>query len=56
DARRVLLAPPGWRPAAVAPAGDAHVVAHDHTGRAVDELVGLFGSSYLAPARPRRSG
>ncbi|WP_431976633.1 guanylate kinase [Micromonospora haikouensis] len=56
DARLVLLAPPGWRPETVDPAGDAHVVAHDHTERAVDELVGLFGSSHLAPARPRRSG
>ncbi|TDC65039.1 guanylate kinase [Micromonospora sp. KC207] len=53
DARLVLLVPPGARPPA---AGAAHVLAHDHTGRAVDELVGLFGSSYLAPAQPRLSG
>ncbi|MFG1953241.1 guanylate kinase [Micromonospora sp. NPDC048830] len=55
-ARLVLLAPPGWRPdPAVAAAAD-HLVTHDLTGQAVDELVGLLGSSFLAPAQPRPTG
>jgi guanylate kinase len=56
DARLVLLSPPGYRPdAAVASAFDL-AVTHDRTDRAADELVGLFGSSYPDPARPRMRG
>ncbi|WP_229398481.1 guanylate kinase [Micromonospora okii] len=56
EARLVLLAPPNWRPDPAVAAATAHVVPHDRTGRAVDELVGLFGSSFLAPAQPRLNG
>ncbi|MEH0843705.1 guanylate kinase [Micromonospora sp. CPCC 205711] len=55
DVRLVLLAPPGFRPdPAVAAVG--HTVTHDRTEHVVDQLVGLLGSSYLAPARPRLRG
>jgi guanylate kinase len=54
--RLVLLAPPGWRPEPALAAAADHVVTHDLTRRAVDELVGLFGSSFLAPTQPRPSG
>jgi guanylate kinase len=56
EARVVLLAPPGWRPDPAVAAVTAHVVAHDHTERAAEELVGLLGSSFLAPAQPRPHG
>ncbi|MFF5172911.1 guanylate kinase [Micromonospora sp. NPDC000089] len=58
DARVVLLVPPG-RAAPVADAAPAiagHTVTNDRTERAADELVGLLGSSYLAPAPPRLRG
>ncbi|MER5454893.1 guanylate kinase [Micromonospora sp. NPDC002389] len=54
DARLVLLHPPGRRPG-TATAFDRSV-SHDRTERVVDELVGLIGSSFLAPARPRPRG
>ncbi|MFC4017956.1 guanylate kinase [Micromonospora sp. GCM10011542] len=55
-ARLVLLLPPGHRPdPAVAGAFDL-AVTHDLTDRVADELVGLFGSSYPDPARPRVRG
>ncbi|SCL25173.1 guanylate kinase [Micromonospora rhizosphaerae] len=56
DAQLVLLAPPGYRPDPATAAAFAHAVTHDRTERAADELVGLLGSSFLAPARPPASG
>ncbi|MEU4774404.1 guanylate kinase [Micromonospora sp. NPDC023644] len=56
DARLVLLHPPGTVPPQVTPAAFAHTLAHDLTGRVVDELVGLSGSSFLAPAPPHVRG
>ncbi|MFI0796110.1 guanylate kinase [Micromonospora rubida] len=56
DARLVLLAPPGWRPEPAVAAVADHVMAHDLTGRVVDGLVGLLGSSFPAPAQPRLRG
>jgi guanylate kinase len=56
DARLVLLAPPAYRPDPAVAAAFAHAVVHDRTERAAEELVGLLGSSFLAPARPRQSG
>ncbi|MGK5673019.1 guanylate kinase [Micromonospora sp. URMC 106] len=56
DARLVLLHPPGAvLPTSTLAAFD-HTVAHDLTDRVADELVGLSGSSFLAPARPRPRG
>ncbi|MFJ6197604.1 guanylate kinase [Micromonospora sp. NPDC092111] len=52
----VLLLPPGHRPVPAVAAAAGHTVRHDHTERAVTELVGLLGSSYLAPARPCSRG
>ena len=56
DAQLVLLAPPGYRPDPVVAGAFAHTVRHDRAERAADELVGLLGSSFLAPAQPRPSG
>ncbi|MFE9690971.1 guanylate kinase [Micromonospora sp. NPDC005806] len=56
DAQLVLLAPPSYRPDPAVAAAFAHAVVHDHTERAAEELVGLLGSSFLAPAQPRLSG
>ncbi|QGN49340.1 guanylate kinase [Micromonospora sp. WMMD558] len=56
DARLILLHPPGTRPDPVTAGHFEHTVAHDLTERVVDKLVGLFGSSFLAPARPRVRG
>ncbi|MFE9201593.1 guanylate kinase [Micromonospora sp. NPDC007230] len=56
DPQLVLLAPPGHRPDPAVAAALTHAVAHDRTERAADELVGLLGSSFLAPAQPRPSG
>ncbi|WP_406043770.1 guanylate kinase [Micromonospora sp. NBC_00898] len=56
DAQLVLLAPPGHRPDPAVAAAFPHAVTHDHAERAADELVGLLGSSFLAPAQPRPSG
>ncbi|WP_431900434.1 guanylate kinase [Micromonospora chalcea] len=55
-ARLVLLAPPAYRADPDVAALFAHAVAHDHTERAAAELVGLLGSSFLAPARPPVGG
>ncbi|PZF99246.1 guanylate kinase [Micromonospora deserti] len=56
DARLVLLHPPGLIPEPATLAAFELTVAHDLTERVVDRLVGLFGSSFLAPARPRVRG
>ncbi|MEV0429763.1 guanylate kinase [Micromonospora sp. NPDC050495] len=56
DAQLVLLAPPSYRPDPAVSAAVAHAVWHDRTERVVEELVGLLGSSFLAPAQPRPSG
>jgi len=56
DPQLVLLAPPGYRPDPAVAAAFAHTVVHDRTERAAAELVGLLGSSFLAPAQPRPSG
>ncbi|MEU6078217.1 guanylate kinase [Micromonospora sp. NPDC047074] len=56
DARLVLLHPPGVVPPPAVLAVFAHTLAHDLTGRVVDELVGLSGSSFLAPAPPHLRG
>ncbi|MDM4718523.1 guanylate kinase [Micromonospora sp. WMMA1363] len=56
DARLVLLYPPGDVPDPVTAALVEHSVVHDLTERVVDKLVGLFGSSFLTPARPRVRG
>ncbi|SCF32154.1 guanylate kinase [Micromonospora mirobrigensis] len=56
DARLILLLPPGHRPDPTVTAAAAHTVRHDHTGRAVAELVGLLGYSLLAPAQPPSRG
>ncbi|MGN9812965.1 guanylate kinase [Micromonospora sp. BQ11] len=56
DVRLVLLHPPGTAPDPAVDAVAELAVAHDLTERVVDELVGLFGSSFLAPARPRVRG
>ncbi|TDC82720.1 guanylate kinase [Micromonospora sp. KC606] len=50
--RLVLLTRPGRRVAPAVAEAVEHIVVHDLTERAVDELVGLLGSSYLAPAWP----
>ncbi|MFC0005265.1 guanylate kinase [Micromonospora siamensis] len=56
DVRLILLVPPGHRPDPTVTAVAEHTVRHDHTGRAVTELVGLLGSSLLAPAQPPSRG
>jgi guanylate kinase len=56
DTQLVLLAPPAYRPDPAVAAAFAHTVVHDRTERAAGELVGLLGSSFLAPAQPRPSG
>ncbi|MBQ0894682.1 guanylate kinase [Micromonospora sp. U56] len=56
DVRLVLLTPPGHRPDPAVRAAVGHTVVHDLTERVVAELVGLLGSSYLAPAQPRLRG
>ncbi|TWJ22551.1 guanylate kinase [Micromonospora endolithica] len=56
DVRLVLLHPPGVRPDPTVRAVAERAVTHDLTERVVDELVGLFGSSFLTPARPRVRG
>ncbi|MFU8854062.1 guanylate kinase [Micromonospora sp. SL1-18] len=56
DAELVLLAPPSYRPDPAVAAAFAHAVVNDRTERAAEELVGLLGSSFLAPAQPRLSG
>ncbi|GAA3783384.1 guanylate kinase [Micromonospora maritima] len=56
QARLVLLAPPGYRADPALAAVFTHAVAHDRTERAATELVGLLGSSFLAPARPPPGG
>ncbi|SBT38397.1 nucleoside/nucleotide kinase family protein [Micromonospora auratinigra] len=52
----VLLAPPSYRPDPAVAGAFAHAVRHDRAERAADELVGLLGYSFLAPAQPRPSG
>ncbi|TDB76484.1 guanylate kinase [Micromonospora sp. KC723] len=54
--RLVLLAPPGWRATPAVAEAVGHTVVHGRTEQVVDELVGLLGSSYLAPARPPLGG
>ncbi|MFC3501918.1 guanylate kinase [Micromonospora krabiensis] len=54
--RLVLLCPPGHRPAPAVAAAFELALTHDLTDRVADELVGLFGSSYPTPARPRVLG
>ncbi|MFI7648351.1 guanylate kinase [Micromonospora sp. NPDC049460] len=56
DARLVLLHPPGIVPPAGTLAAFDHTVPHGLTDRVVEELVGLSGSSFLAPARPHLRG
>ncbi|SCF26240.1 guanylate kinase [Micromonospora viridifaciens] len=56
DAQLVLLAPPSYRPDPAVAAVFAHAVRHGRTERAAEELVGLLGSSCLAPAQPGPSG
>ncbi|MET7708559.1 guanylate kinase [Micromonospora sp. NPDC005413] len=56
DSRLVLLSPPGYRPDAAVAAAFEHTLTHDRTGRVVDELVGLLGSSYPDPAWSRVRG
>ena len=56
QARLVLLHPPGRVPAPAVLAAFDHAVTYDRTEQVVDELVGLIGSSFLAPARPRPRG
>ncbi|MFU8874134.1 guanylate kinase [Micromonospora sp. SL4-19] len=56
DAQLVLLTPRSYRPDPAVAAAFAHAVVHDLTERAADELVGLLGSSFLAPVQPRPSG
>ncbi|MFC4149421.1 guanylate kinase [Micromonospora mangrovi] len=56
DAQLVLLAPPAYRPDPAVAVAFAHTVRHDRAERAADELVGLLGSSFLAPAQPRGCG
>ena len=56
DVQLVLLAPPSYRPDPTVADAFAHTVRHDRAERAADELVGLIGSSFLAPAQPRPSG
>ncbi|MCZ7438361.1 guanylate kinase [Micromonospora sp. WMMC241] len=56
QARLVLLVPPAYRAVPAVADAFAHAVTHDRTERAVAELVGLIGSSVLAPARPPASG
>lgn len=56
DARLVLLSPPGYEPDPTLTVAFAHTLTHDRTERVVDELVGLLGSSYPAPARSRVRG
>ncbi|MEH0985664.1 guanylate kinase [Micromonospora sp. CPCC 205556] len=56
DVPLVLLVPSRHRPDPAVVAAVGHTVAHDLTERAADELVGLLGSSYLAPAQPRLRG
>ncbi|MET7835906.1 guanylate kinase [Micromonospora sediminicola] len=56
QARLVLLAPPAYRADPAVAALFTHAVAHDRTERAATELVGLLGSSFLAPARPPPGG
>ncbi|MCM0678289.1 guanylate kinase [Micromonospora phytophila] len=56
DTRLVLLHPPGVVPPPATLAAFELTVAHDLTERVVDKLVGLFGSSFLAQARPRVRG
>jgi guanylate kinase len=56
NVRLVLLHLPGTTPDPAVLAVAELAIAHDLTERVVDELVGLFGSSFLAPARPRVRG
>ncbi|MEU8262751.1 guanylate kinase [Micromonospora sp. NPDC048999] len=56
DAELVLLAPPSYRPDPAVAAAVAHTVVHDRTERAVEQLVGLLGSCFLAPAQPGLNG
>jgi guanylate kinase len=56
DARMVLLIPPGCAPEPPVAAAFDHVLTHDLTDRVADELVGLLGSSYLAPSQPQLRG
>ncbi|MFC0509404.1 guanylate kinase [Micromonospora costi] len=56
DARLVLLRPPGYRPDPALRAAFDLDVTHDLSDRVADELVGLFGSSYPTPTRPRVLG
>lgn len=55
-AQLVLLHPPGYVADPVTDPHFAHTIAHGRTVQVVDELVGLFGSSFKAPARPRVRG
>lgn len=55
-ARLVLLHPPGSVTDPVTEPHFAHTIVHGRTAQVVDELVGLFGSSFIAPARPRVRG
>ncbi|MEU3454393.1 guanylate kinase [Micromonospora sp. NPDC006766] len=56
DAELVLLAPPSYRPDPAVAAVFAYAVVHDRTERAAEQLVGLLGSCFLAPAQPRFNG
>ncbi|GIM85317.1 hypothetical protein Sar04_21820 [Salinispora arenicola] len=56
EAQLVLLRPPDYVPDPNTEAHFAHTVVHSRTVQVVDELVGLFGSSFKAPARPRVRG
>ncbi|WBB69670.1 guanylate kinase [Micromonospora sp. WMMD812] len=56
DALLVLLCPPGYRPEPAVSEAFELALTHDLTDRVADELVGLFGSSYPTPARPRVLG
>ncbi len=55
-ARLVLLHPPGYVADPVTESLFAHTIVHSRAMQVVDELVGLFGSSFKAPARPRVRG
>ncbi|WP_027645255.1 guanylate kinase [Salinispora pacifica] len=55
-AQLVLLHPPGYVADPVTEPHFAHTIVHGRTVQVVDELVGLFGSSFKAPARPRVRG
>jgi guanylate kinase len=55
-AQLVLLVPPGADGRRAVECEFDLTVVNDHVERAADELVGLLGSSFLTPARPRAIG